>query len=165
MHPQPVYQRVDFRSSDIKSAVAFFNMVFSRSRRFTRASSLCMRCCSGVNVLDLGVLPPRSDSSCRTHLRRVFSCTFLLKLLMNGLNRSNYFRAALQPFFLCKGDDNFWACGWIIYFNFIRILLWIRLSNLTNAYVPLAVTQSWHQVIKNQSNTLWYWTTLRAINI
>ncbi len=91
----------------LKSAVAFFNMVFSRSRRFTRASSSCMRCCSGVNALDLGVLPPRSDSSCRTHLRRVFSCTFLLKLLMNGLNRSNYFRAALQPFFLCKGDDNF----------------------------------------------------------
>jgi hypothetical protein len=36
---QLVYQRVRFRSSDIKRAVAFLNMVFSISRRLQRASS------------------------------------------------------------------------------------------------------------------------------
>ena len=36
---QLVYQRVRFRSSDIKRVVAFFSMVFSISRRLQRASS------------------------------------------------------------------------------------------------------------------------------
>lgn len=57
---QLINQRVRSCSSDIKSAVAFFKMDFSRSRRATRASSSWIFCCSGVSALLCGVTPPRS---------------------------------------------------------------------------------------------------------
>lgn len=53
-------QRVRSRSSDIKSAVAFFSIDFSRSRRVIRASNSWIFCCSGVSALLAGVMPPRS---------------------------------------------------------------------------------------------------------
>jgi hypothetical protein len=48
---QLINQRVCLCSSDIKSAVAFFKMDFSRSGRAIRASSSCIFCRSGVSAL------------------------------------------------------------------------------------------------------------------
>lgn len=45
---QPGNYREPFSESDIKSAVAFFNIVFCSSRRRTCFSSPRLRCCSGV---------------------------------------------------------------------------------------------------------------------
>ena len=71
--PQLVYQRVCCICSDIKRAVAFFKIVFSRSNRSIRASSSLIRCCSGVNALLLGVMPTHSCFSCETQRRSAVS--------------------------------------------------------------------------------------------
>lgn len=49
--------REPFRESDIKSAVAFFNIVFCSSRRRTCFSNSRIRCCSGVMGAAEGVIP------------------------------------------------------------------------------------------------------------
>ncbi len=54
---QPGNYREPFSESDIKSAVAFFNIVFCSSRRRTCFSSSRIRCCSGVMGFAEGVIP------------------------------------------------------------------------------------------------------------
>lgn len=60
---QLINQRLRSCSSDIKSAVAFFKMDFSRSSRAIRASNSWIFCCSGVSALLYGVTPVRSCCS------------------------------------------------------------------------------------------------------
>lgn len=54
---QPGNYREPFSESDIKSAVAFFNIVFCSSRRRTCFSCSRIRCCSGVMGGAEGVIP------------------------------------------------------------------------------------------------------------
>src|SRR3569623_973606 len=75
MRAELVNQRIRSISSDIKSAVAFFKMAFSRSRRLIFASSSWIFCCSGVSALLCGVTPCRSWLSCRTQRRSTDSTT------------------------------------------------------------------------------------------
>lgn len=63
--------REPFSESDIKSAVAFFNIVFCSSRRRTCFSSSRIRCWSGVMGVAEGVIPLRSRLSWRTQLSNV----------------------------------------------------------------------------------------------
>lgn len=63
--------REPFSESDIKSAVAFFNIVFCSSRRRTCFSSSRIRCCSAVMGVAEGVIPWRSRLSWRTQVSRV----------------------------------------------------------------------------------------------
>src|SRR5690606_11002135 len=72
---QLIDQRVRSRSSDIKSAVAFFKMAFSRSRRLILASSSWIFCWSGVSALLCGVMPCRSCCNCCTQRRKTDSPT------------------------------------------------------------------------------------------
>lgn len=66
-----------FSESDIKSAVAFFNIVFCSSRRRTCFSSSRIRCWSGVMGVAVVVIPLRSRLSWRTQLSRVVEPTFI----------------------------------------------------------------------------------------
>ena len=72
--------REPFSESDIKSAVAFFNIVFCSSRRRTCFSSSRIRCWSGVMGVAEGVIPWRSLLSWRTQLSSVVEPTFIASL-------------------------------------------------------------------------------------
>lgn len=72
--------REPFSESDIKSAVAFFNIVFCSSRRQTCFSSSRIRCWSGVMGAAEGVIPWRSRLSWRTQRSSVVEPTFIASL-------------------------------------------------------------------------------------
>ena len=69
-----------FSGSDIKSAVAFFNIAFCASRRRTCFSSSQIRCWSGVIGVAEGVIPWRSHLSWRTQISSVVEPTFIASL-------------------------------------------------------------------------------------
>ena len=73
--------REPFSESDIRSAVAFFNIVFCSSRRRTCFSSSRIRCWSGVTGVAEGVIPWRSRLSWRTQLSSVVEPTFIASLV------------------------------------------------------------------------------------
>ncbi|BEN55130.1 hypothetical protein SMKC058_43020 [Serratia marcescens] len=77
---QPGNYREPFSESDIKSAVAFFNIVFCSSRRRTCFSSSRIRCCSGVMGVAEGVIPWRSRLSWRTQDSSVVEPTLTASL-------------------------------------------------------------------------------------
>ena len=62
----PDYREL-FRESDIKSAVAFFNISFSISIRCSFFLSSRISICSGVIGEAFGVFPCRSSRNCFTH--------------------------------------------------------------------------------------------------
>src|SRR3569833_1802272 len=74
-HTEQNKQHKHTNTTNIKSAVAFFKMAFSRSRRLIFASSSWIFCCSGVSALLCGVTPCRSRLSCRTQRRSTDSTT------------------------------------------------------------------------------------------